>query len=199
MLKFDEASHVYKYEGKVIPSVTTVLKHQGAGVDYSAIPAEVLKKAADRGTEVHRIIENYYKDGDPMKSPDKDVNKFLKGARNFAESGVFQCLHSEEKLFCDIFWFAGTVDLIGLVDGELSVVDAKTTSRLHRETVEYQLALYEYLAERFVGERVLGRYALHLTPNTKDGYSLVRLNDNPRARVDGLKMVMEYNKMNGVY
>jgi hypothetical protein len=195
MLTFDEPTHTYYHDGKKIPSVTTILSAQGAGVDYGSIPPDVLQKAAERGTEVHRVAEHYYLHGSPIETTLKSAQAYMDGLRNFVASDVFRCLATERRLACPKYWFAGTVDLIGWVNGQFSVVDIKTTSKLHTETVEYQLALYQYLVEQDMGEPVVGRYALHLDKSAS-GYKLVDVNMDPAARAKALRMVYEYNKEN---
>ena len=53
---FDERFHVYRLNGNVIPSVTKIIRTV-AGKDISHIPPDVLKKAAERGTAIHKEIE----------------------------------------------------------------------------------------------------------------------------------------------
>lgn len=53
---FDERFHVYRLNGNIIPSVTKIIRTV-AGKDLSHIPPDVLKKAAERGTTIHKEIE----------------------------------------------------------------------------------------------------------------------------------------------
>jgi hypothetical protein len=55
-LEFDAATHTYRLDGELVPSVTTVLKSVGL-VEYSHIPQDVLQAAAHRGTAVHYALE----------------------------------------------------------------------------------------------------------------------------------------------
>lgn len=70
-LEFDEETHTYTLEGKVLPSVTTLL-NDGS---YNNVDPEILKKACDRGTTIHKEIELYLKNG--LNGTTREFNEFL--------------------------------------------------------------------------------------------------------------------------
>ena len=52
---FDEIGHTYTYQGRVIPSVTQVIgKVYGTGLENA--PAELVQRAADKGTAIHKEV-----------------------------------------------------------------------------------------------------------------------------------------------
>ena len=55
-LTFDEASHTYRLDGLIIPSVTTLMKPLSEAY-YGGVDAKVLSNAADRGSAVHSAID----------------------------------------------------------------------------------------------------------------------------------------------
>lgn len=57
-LTFDEEEHRYTSDGKPLPSVTQLI-----GSSYENVSEEVLKRASQRGLEIHKEIENYLKEG----------------------------------------------------------------------------------------------------------------------------------------
>jgi hypothetical protein len=59
-LVFDEATHTYTYNGVELESVTRMIDSSSS---YEYVPESVLKRAASRGTEIHKQIEMYIKDG----------------------------------------------------------------------------------------------------------------------------------------
>ena len=61
---FNEAEHTYTLGEKTLISVTQLLKKHGLSTNYANVDAEVLEKAANKGTAVHKEIENYIKNGD---------------------------------------------------------------------------------------------------------------------------------------
>lgn len=58
-IEFDEDFHTYTLQGKILPSVTSLLDNG----EYEHVDKDVLKYAQDKGTIVHEEIENYLKNG----------------------------------------------------------------------------------------------------------------------------------------
>lgn len=67
LYSFDPESHTHLIGGKPVPGITTVIKPLTA---YDCIPAEVLRAAAEWGTNVHRTIELYCSDSLDIESLD---------------------------------------------------------------------------------------------------------------------------------
>ena len=59
-LEFDEELHCYTLNGKELPSVTKLLDTG----EYKEVDEFILKRACERGHEIHKEIENYFKNGD---------------------------------------------------------------------------------------------------------------------------------------
>jgi hypothetical protein len=55
LLTFDEERHLYFYDGKEIPSITQIVAPK---IDGSF---EVVKKAAQEGTLIHKAVEKFLK------------------------------------------------------------------------------------------------------------------------------------------
>ena len=58
-VKYDDEWHTYKLNKKIIPSVTQILDDGS----YKNVDKEILNYARDRGTIIHKEIENYLKYG----------------------------------------------------------------------------------------------------------------------------------------
>lgn len=58
-VEFDEEFHTYTLNGKILPSVTSLLDDG----EYANVDKNILKYAQDKGTIVHEEIENYLKNG----------------------------------------------------------------------------------------------------------------------------------------
>ena len=58
-LQFDEEKHCYTLNGKVLPSVTKLLDDG----TYTNVDPVILQKACDRGHEIHKELELYFKKG----------------------------------------------------------------------------------------------------------------------------------------
>ena len=58
-LNLNEETHTYTLNGKELPSVTKLLDDGS----YDNIDSEILKRACDRGHEIHKELEMYFKEG----------------------------------------------------------------------------------------------------------------------------------------
>lgn len=138
MIEFDAEKHQYTLDGKPLISVTQLMRKHGLAPDYSGVSEEVLKRAADRGTLIHKEIEEYNKTG---------AIGFTAEAAAFADyiRKNDLCVEaSEMRVYNDIC--AGTVDLvIGNREGVQIIADIKTTATLNVEAVSWQLSIYNYL------------------------------------------------------
>lgn len=137
-LEFFPESHTYLYDGIMLPSVTQILgvKYKN---DYASVPPAVLNNAAQRGTAVHKAIENFNVSGYDDGSEAVRNFKFLQ------KQYGFEVLDSELPivLFKDDMPIAcGRLDMTMLMDGETGIADIKTVSTLNKEKIAYQLNLY---------------------------------------------------------
>ena len=166
----DEESHTYIVDGQEVPSVTTILNYM-SDVEYGGINRAVLDQAARRGSLVHEYTELIDCDYDP-EEVEYEVVGYLKAYKDFLRDYKPDWVMIEEPLYCEDYGYAGTVDRIGYIDGNLCIVDIKTLAsptKMQKFTVSAQTSAYE----RAYGEYIGKRYALYLG---KDGdYNLVDL------------------------
>lgn len=138
MIKFDEATHRYFDGEKELISVTTLMRKHGLAPDYSAVRSDVLQAKAERGTLIHKEIDDLIKKGEIG---------FTREVAAFDDyMGKIGCdvIDNEFVVYNDIC--AGTADLL-LRDrtGFYIIADIKTTATLHRDAVAWQLSIYNYL------------------------------------------------------
>ena len=147
---FSDIVHCYLNDkGEELIGVTSLMKKHGLGADYSGIPQDVLERAAERGSRVHRLLEDY------------DNGKAVEDCpilQSYKTLGLQ--VAASEYLISDNKTVASSIDKV-LEDG--SLVDVKTTSKLHIEALEWQLSIYAYLFEKQnKGIKVPHLYALHI-------------------------------------
>ena len=131
---FDDLTHSYlTNDGNLLIGVTSLMRKHGLAPDYSNIPEDVLMKAAEKGSKVHKDIELYCK-GEIVEQT--------------AELKAFKSLNlpvkANEYLISDNEMVASSIDIV--LD-DYSLVDIKTTSSLHIEPLSWQLSIYAYLFE----------------------------------------------------
>ena len=57
-LEFDHDTHTYAVDGIEVPSVTTLLQTRFPG-KYAGVRPDVLRAAAERGTQIHAAFERF--------------------------------------------------------------------------------------------------------------------------------------------
>lgn len=139
MIVLNSEKHCYFDGNKELISVTTLLKKHGLSPDYSNVNDEVVKAKAEYGKVVHEELDKYVKTGEIGFTD--EVERFIE----LANGEKIKPLKSEFIVHNDLV--AGTVDLLAEQNDCLVIFDYKTTSTLHKESVRWQLSLYNYLAD----------------------------------------------------
>ena len=140
---FDAESHTYSHLGVPVPSVTTVLKDVGM-IDFSAVRDDVLLKAMERGTGIHKALEMINKgeaEMDWFETHRPDLAPYLASAMKFQEEMRVQFIEMEVRVFHERLLYAGTLDAIARINGVDYVLDFKSGSPQRWHSV--QLAAYE--------------------------------------------------------
>jgi genome maintenance exonuclease 1 len=136
--EIDGARYYQTPQGKLYPSITTVLSKTSdmSGLDEwrervgSDVAEQIMKEAQIHGTMTHKLCEDYLNnkesDGDFLDIPKSHFEKlkpYLHKMNNIR--GI------EIPLYSDKFEIAGTCDCIAEYNGDLSIIDFKTSrSRL---------------------------------------------------------------------
>ena len=148
-------SRFYRRNSNYYPSVTYVLSYYPKGkffedwlkkVGYAS--EYIVKKAAEEGTQVHEMIEEYLngaelkfldKTGHPQYKP--DVWQMFLRFVEFWETHKPKLIETEVHLFSDELKVAGTCDMVCEINDELWVIDFKTSNQI-QTTYELQTAVY---------------------------------------------------------
>lgn len=162
---FNETDHSYTFGDKPLISVTQLLKKHGLSTDYSNVDAEILEKAANKGTAVHKEIENYNKSGEVGFTSELvdyiDITNELQFTADDSEV-ILPCGEIPDEDI-DKYLYAGTADLIGKTPDGYVLVDIKTTQKVDMRACAWQLSLYEKLA----GVKFAKMYIFHLGKKSK--------------------------------
>lgn len=139
---FIEESHQYFLGKKELKGVTGTLIKKAFPDTYKNIPDYVLMKAAERGGLMHNTFETF------CSIFDADINKYpnpTEELQAFHAMLVSFGLHyvASEYLVTDGENFASAIDGIFADDeGNIYLVDYKTTATLHYDNVSLQLSIY---------------------------------------------------------
>lgn len=177
---FDEQKHTYQLGDRILISVTRLLKKHGLSTDYSGVDAEVLQKAAQKGTMIHKEIEDYIKHG--AVGFTKEFSDFIEIITQLGvvvdDSEIILPAGDIPEDKADDYVCAGTADLIGKVKGGYVLADIKTTSSIDKRVCAWQLSLYERLA----GIKFAALYIFHLGQKSK----AVSIDRIPEKEIDRL-------------
>lgn len=174
MFTFDEKNHRYTLDDKPLTGVTTILgviakpaliqwsanqscqyvkEHLKNLEDLDKVLAEAKnahrkkkEKAGDLGTLAHEWIEAHIKGQNPP-DPEPNVKKMTDNFLKWESEVKPKYLESELRVYSRKYWYAGTLDLMLEIDGEVYLGDIKTSSGIYNEhfwqTSAYQIAVQE--------------------------------------------------------
>lgn len=160
-LTFDAELHQYAYMGRVVPSVTQILKPL---TDFDSVPAGVLAAASAFGTAVHKACELWDLGDLDEDSLDPQLAPYLQAWKQFMADHDCAWIHVEQPIVHKQLRYAGTPDRAGLVRGEEAVVDLKSTMALY-PSVGPQLAAYDAALQPKTNAQRLKRYGVQLKPD----------------------------------
>ena len=172
-VEFIEDSHIYLCDGIILPSITQILKIKFKS-KYDGIPKEVLERASELGTRVHKAIEEFeqYNFNDVGCTELRNY-KFLK------KTYKFECLNNEVPviLFKDNEPVAcGRLDLVLEENGEVGLGDIKRTSTLDKEYLTYQLNLYRIAYQQCYDTNITFLRGVHLRGDVRK-YVTIPINE----------------------
>jgi genome maintenance exonuclease 1 len=144
-------------ENKKLVSITSVISHYSkekfakwrkrVGEEEAN---RITKRATSRGTDTHTLIESYLLNEELSEVQPISEMLFKLAKPTLNRINNIHCL--ESSLYSEILGVAGSVDTIGEFDGELAVIDYKTSAKpkprewitdYFVQTMFYGMALYE--------------------------------------------------------
>ena len=156
---YDEIKHEYTLNGEVVPSVTQ-LAQKFSGYDTSWLEAH--PEYAERGTEAHNELAEFYAPGSEMTDAD-----FKSEAARIMCAWLIrdENLQPEVLVYNEKLKYAGTVDLVEIKDGKCQmIIDWKTGTHNNKLYCRCQLSLY-YLALKEMGVDVSESGMCIITPD----------------------------------
>jgi hypothetical protein len=176
---FDGDRHLYLVQGRPVPSVTQVLQATGLGADYSMVPPDMLERKRIIGQFVHEATQYLDEGSLELESVDLALQPYLSAYRQFLRESDFRPQLIEHRIVGSIggMLCGGTVDRVGVMNGQLWIIDLKCVERLYPgfalQTAGYELLLPKPLVPPFKYTRAV----LQLRPD--GSYKLSRPYDDP--------------------
>ena len=168
--------------GEKVPGVTTIIgrfKDSGALLHWAFAQGKLAEQgkiatlyekrdeAAEAGTLAHNLIEASIHGEDPVaictahpiaETREKAWNAFQQYRQWAAQTGI-EMVATEMPLVSEAYQFGGTPDAIGRINGELVLVDWKTSNGVYQDYL-IQLAAYKVLIEECTDYRITGGFHL---------------------------------------
>lgn len=182
-LEYYDDEHVYLFNGVILPSVTQII--DGKFNDYADVPKQVLNRAAERGTKVHKQIENFCKSGVDDGSTAIRNFKFLQNQYGF------EVLDNELPVVIfenDIPVACGRLDMTIEMDGRVGIADIKTCSALNKPKIAYQLNMYRLGLMQSYGVQAEFLKIIHIRDNVR------KFVDMPINEEETYKLIEEWRK-----
>ena len=147
---------VYKRsEGVYYPSVTTILQYMPKNKFFESWLKDVghnadliMRRAGKEGTQVHEAAEALVKGEEVSWMDDYGNAKYsqivwemILKFHEFWTTYKPELISAEDFVFSDEYKYAGTADLVVKMDGEVWLLDLKTSNSLHK-SYDLQLAAY---------------------------------------------------------
>lgn len=148
MLTFDEPTHTYRWQGRVVPSVTQVL--DSCLNSFAFVAENLLEAARDRGTYVHQLCElSDLGELDDDAERDGEHWKRLLAWRKFCSDYGANWSAIETRGYSARFGYAGTVDRRGKLERHTGtrqwIIDIKSSASKSKSW-GMQLAAYRQIA-----------------------------------------------------
>lgn len=153
---FNKESHTYFLDGKQLSGITSLLERKLFPDKYAGVDEETLHKAAEYGTQVHEQIAT--DDG----ADEFVLDEVLNYRKIITANNLKPIAH--EYLVTDSENYASAIDLVfDNEDGTVDLADIKTTYKLDKDYVSWQLSIYAYMFELCnPGLKVANLYGLWL-------------------------------------
>lgn len=174
-VKFNQDEHTYTREdGKQLSGITSLLDRQLFKDKYLGVDDAILDTAKNRGTLIHETIEVV-----DSLSVESDIPEVLAYLRLKQENNLTTV--ENEYLVSDNDHVASSIDI---VFNDCSIADIKTTSKLDKDYVRWQLSTYAYLFElQNPTLQVNKLYAIWLPKSQYGRPALIELNRIPTSEV----------------
>ena len=138
-IEFVEDGHLYLISGILVPSVSEILNFIFPN-KYSNVPRQILNSKAEYGSRVHEAIEHLEK-GETLPQLNYLQEISINQYKTLKSENKIEVIE-QEKMVNYGNHYCGRFDMIANVNGVYSLCDIKTTAKLDKESLSWQLSYY---------------------------------------------------------
>lgn len=163
---FEKEIHTYTVNGKKVVSVTQLID-QVLPKKYKKVDPEILKKAAERGTHLHDMIEQFERFN--IEQDDFELRQYI----HLKKLYQWDAVESEKIVIlkeAGIPIAAGRFDMVvksPYIDG-LGIADVKRTAHIHTDHIKLQLNLYKKAYEQTYRKKIHYLKCIHIRNRIKE-------------------------------
>lgn len=180
---FEPLSHTYiGPDGKIISGLTSLMAKHSLSPDYSHIPEKVLMAAAEKGTAIHKLLQEYDEGNALLNEP--LIEEYRDAIRDAGLTHIAsEYLVSDNEVvatFIDKVYDTGIPNVVDLAD-------VKTTLKVHKRSLAWQLGANVVLFERQnPGIKVRNVFCISIDKDTRKLRGLVPITPVSTEEVDAL-------------
>lgn len=165
-LRFDPEEHRYWLDDREIPSVSSILSPITSPL-YSRMPEWRREETALRGTYAHKATELYDLDRLNWETLDPKLEPYVNAWLAFRYASDVEILEIEQRVAHPILWYAGTFDRVAILNGQLTVLEIKTTAGSPEAWWGLQTAAYQqaYNLDKPKADQARRRVSVQLRPD----------------------------------
>lgn len=171
---FNENAHTYHLEGKQLQGITGMIGRQLFPDKYSNVPDYILKRAAERGTAIHQSLHTSDIFG-------TDHAEYQKQYLAILDNLGLEILDNE-YLVTDSKNFATAIDKVAFDGNRVGLCDVKTTYKLDKEYLSWQLSIGKYLFE-LVNPDIKVDFLFAIWVTKDDNVEWFDIDEKPREEV----------------
>lgn len=180
---FSKEAHVYlTKDNRELMGLTSLMAKHNLGVDYGGIPEARLKEAAKKGTAIHELLQEYDEGNAILMEP--LVEEYRDA---ISKAGLTHI--SSEHLVSDNEVVATFIDKVydTGIPNTVDLADVKTTEKVHRRALSWQLGANKVLFERQnPGIKVRDCFCVHIDKNSRRLRGIIPVTPVSEAEFDAL-------------
>lgn len=159
-----DKNHIYHLGEAIIPGVTEILSTVKY-IDLSKIPVPVLEAAQKIGTESHDVTQRNDENRLKMEFVAPEIMPYLLGWQKFLKEYNVTFLQIEQIVYSLTWGYAGKIDRLGVVDGQLTLIDIKTTTTVGWSSYVQVMGGYKTAVEEMLGRKIINTWIIQLLPS----------------------------------